>query len=283
MTVTDDGEGQLLATKEYTNGPAVFTNTYTPNPDSIVIEASKILRGQSLRGGQFTFELVDTEGNVIASATNNRNGQIIFDEISYTEAGEYRYILREVQGSQRRMTYDGREYEILVTVTDDGVGTLTAELEYLDVDEVVFENRYRPSRPVGPGPEDPGDPRDPDPEDPTDPEVPTDPTDPEDPIDPEEPEQPEPYYPGRPITPEEYEKLYGPTPEGAPDRPITPEEYEKLYGEIPGGGIEVPEKGDTLPQTGILWWPVQLLALAGITIFGIGLASNKKEKRKNNE
>ncbi|HZK00263.1 MAG TPA: hypothetical protein VFC79_09655, partial [Tissierellaceae bacterium] len=98
-----------------------------------------------------------------------------------------------------------------------------------------------------------------------------------------EPEQPEPYYPERPITPEEYEELYGPTPEGTPDRPITPEEYEELYGPIPGGGISVPKEGDTLPQTGMLWWPVPILALSGATIFGIGLASNKKQKRKNDE
>ncbi|MGO3017667.1 MAG: Spy0128 family protein [Anaerococcus sp.] len=227
VTVTDDGEGRLLATKEYTNGPAVFTNTYTPNPDSIVIEARKTLRGQSLRDSQFTFELRDSEGNLIQRGTNNRKGQIIFDEITYSEAGEYRYTLREIRGSQRRMTYDDKVYEILVRVTDDGVGTLTAEVEYIGVDELVFNNTYRPITP------------------------PTTPVDPEDPEDPKVPVVPEdPQDPTRPTRP------------GTPSRP---------------------SKGTTLPQTGMVWWPASILAISGITIFGLGLNSDKKKKRKNDE
>lgn len=249
VTVTDDGEGQLLATKEYTNGPAVFTNTYTPNPDSIVIEARKTLRGQSLRDSQFTFELRDSEGNLIQRGTNNRNGQIIFDEITYSEAGEYRYTLREIRGSQRRMTYDDKVYEILVRVTDDGVGTLTAEVEYIGVDELVFNNTYRPitppTTPVDPEYPDPVDPEYPDPEDPEDPEDPKDSEDPKVPVVPEDPQDPT-----------------------RPTRPGTPSR---------------PSKGTTLPQTGMVWWPASILAISGITIFGLGLNSDKKKKRKNDE
>lgn len=45
---------------------------------------------------------------------------------------------------------------------------------------------------------------------------------------------------------------------------------------------EAPEKappsGETLPNTGVLWWPVPVLALAGLTLFALGWGRRRHEK-----
>ncbi len=89
-----NNDGQLEATAIY-EGNAIFTNTYTPKAGSVVLEAEKVLTGRSLVAGEFTFELVDQEGQVIQSQTNDGSGKIYFDAIPYDKAGEYNYTIRE--------------------------------------------------------------------------------------------------------------------------------------------------------------------------------------------
>lgn len=89
-----NNDGQLEATATY-EGNAVFTNTYTPKAGSVVLEAEKVLTGRSLVAGEFTFELVDQEGQVIQSQTNDGTGKVYFDAIPYDKAGEYNYTIRE--------------------------------------------------------------------------------------------------------------------------------------------------------------------------------------------
>src|SRR5699024_1831594 len=100
VKVADDREGTLTAEVEYPDGTVEFKNTYQAAPDSIVLEASKILEGQILREDQFEFELLDKEENVLETVKNNSEGQIIFSEITYNSVGEYYYTIREVVGSQ---------------------------------------------------------------------------------------------------------------------------------------------------------------------------------------
>lgn len=125
-----DEEGQLYATPNYRNGPAVFINHYETAPDSIVLEAEKVLEGQNLRNHQFSFELLDEAGEVLQTKPNNVDGQVFFDEITYEEVGEFIYTLREVVGTQGGVTYDTTEYQAVVTVTDNGEGQLEADVEY---------------------------------------------------------------------------------------------------------------------------------------------------------
>src|SRR5699024_2290876 len=106
VTVEDNEEGNLVATVQEVDGPAVFINSYEPAPGSIVLEAEKILEGQDLRNGQFRFELLDESGETIQTVTNNADGQVIFDEITYDEVGEHTYIIHEVEGVQGGVDYD---------------------------------------------------------------------------------------------------------------------------------------------------------------------------------
>ena len=144
VSVIDDGEGNLVATTNYVDGPATFKNEYKAAPDQIVIQASKVLNGLELVGEQFTFELVNNEGKVLQTVTNNAEGQIIFETMTYDTAGTYEYVIREVEGSQNGIRYDDKEHIVIVQVEDDGNGQLIATSNITEK-PVVFTNSYIPA------------------------------------------------------------------------------------------------------------------------------------------
>ena len=146
-SVIDNGDGTLKVTHtpEGTK-PARFENKYNtaPNESSVTdqITAKKVLTGRDLKAGEFSFELV--EGNdVVAKGTNAADGKITMDKITYTEAGEHTYTLREVKvDADNGITYSTAAYTIVTAVTDDGNGKLTVKHELQDVEKAVFENAY---------------------------------------------------------------------------------------------------------------------------------------------
>ena len=149
-TVTDNGDGTLSVEHKLQNAEkAIFENTYKPNPgkSSVTdkIAATKVLAGRDLKAGEFSFELV--EGNdVVATGTNDADGNIAMGEITYTEAGKHTYTLREVPGDAGNgITYDGKTYTIETTITDNGDGTLNATHELKGDDEAKFNNSYKPN------------------------------------------------------------------------------------------------------------------------------------------
>ena len=148
--VTDNGDGTLGVEHKLQNAEkATFENTYKPNPgkSSVTdkIAATKVLAGRDLKAGEFSFELV--EGNdVVATGTNDADGNIAMGEITYTEAGKHAYTLREVPGDAGNgITYDGKTYTIETTITDNGDGTLKAEHVLKGADEAKFNNGYKPN------------------------------------------------------------------------------------------------------------------------------------------
>ena len=58
-----------------------FTNSNNSPIGQFVLEGQKILEGETLSEGQFTFELLDADGNVLQTVTNDADGNIIFDPI----------------------------------------------------------------------------------------------------------------------------------------------------------------------------------------------------------
>ena len=146
-SVIDNGDGTLKVTHtpEGTK-PARFENKYNtaPNESSVTdqITAKKVLTGRDLKAGEFSFELV--EGNdVVARGTNAADGKITMDKITYTEAGEHAYTLREVKvDADNGITYSTAAYTIVTAVTDDGNGKLTVKHELQDVEKAIFENAY---------------------------------------------------------------------------------------------------------------------------------------------
>ena len=64
------------------------------------------------------------------------------DKITYTEAGEHTYTLREVKGEAGGITYSTATYTIVTTVTDNGDGTLNVHHVLKDAKAAEFKNSY---------------------------------------------------------------------------------------------------------------------------------------------
>lgn len=143
IEVTDDGQGFLVA-KTSVDGDTTFANTYKAAPVSYGVtqdvKVSKTLTGRNLGAGEFEFELVEN-GNVVATAPNDAEGNVSFDALAYDEAGTHTYVVREAKGSLDGVTYDSSEHVVTVSVTDDGSGRLSAKATSAD-GQIVFKNAY---------------------------------------------------------------------------------------------------------------------------------------------
>ena len=87
VTVTDNGDGTLSASPEYSK--TTFDNSYTASGD-VTVSARKTLHGRQIKDGQFTFELLDAEGKVIQTTTNEGESvkfNLHYDESIFADAG----------------------------------------------------------------------------------------------------------------------------------------------------------------------------------------------------
>ena len=156
VVVTDNGDGSLTAkaelkSKEEVKNEIVFKNIYTAQPTAVTLGASKMYVGGELEDGQFTFELRDRNDKVVSKAKNNENGQVVFETIEFKKAGTYKYKISEVNDEQKNVTYDKTVYGVTITVTDNGEGSLLAEVEYEGGKAPVFTNKYtKPAQPAKP-------------------------------------------------------------------------------------------------------------------------------------
>ena len=148
FTVTDDGKGNLRVSRKPDGDAAfTFTNTYnvTPVETSVTeqITATKVLDGRDLKEGEFSFELVEGD-KVVATGTNDAEGNITMSAVKYTEAGKHAYTLREIKGgtTSKGITYSDAKYTIETTITDNGDGTLKAEHVLKDATAATFKNTY---------------------------------------------------------------------------------------------------------------------------------------------
>lgn len=162
-TVSDTGEGKLAVKHELVEeGPATFTNAYETTPADVTITAHKELLGATLTDGQFAFQLTGMGSDL--RATNDAQGNVAFPHLLFTEPGTYTYELCELNDGQEGVTYDERVYVVTVTVSDDGLGHLSAEVSMDAADSALtFTNTYTP--PVTP--EEPPAPKPPTKPDPT--------------------------------------------------------------------------------------------------------------------
>ena len=151
ITVTDDLTGQLKAqTRTNAAYPTTFTNTYQAKPVSVQFRAHKTLNdpdhtGIRLQAGQYEFKCVEdrTGGQAGTVKTNDQQGNILFDTISYTKTGVYDYTLSEVHGDKGGVTYDATKHHVKVTVTDNGEGQLLADVKYDNGTNIPeFTNTY---------------------------------------------------------------------------------------------------------------------------------------------
>lgn len=153
-TITDKGDGTLSATHELKDATAAtFENTYsvTPTDADLDFGLSKAIDGREWTDGdEFSFTIAAPDGaplpNPATVTVSKRDAEdgiaaIKFGKILYTAAGTYKYEIRENAGSTVGMTYDAHVATAEVTVTEDGNGTLTANVTKKENGR--FTNTYR--------------------------------------------------------------------------------------------------------------------------------------------
>ena len=102
----------------------IITNTHVPeiveitNPTSVTLRGVKYLDLNPDSG--FLFTLTDGNGRMVDYAISGNQGQFVFDTITFTEAGTYRYRITEVDGGSDSINYDTSVYDVVVTVTENG-------------------------------------------------------------------------------------------------------------------------------------------------------------------
>lgn len=150
VTVTENAETHALeAQVAYSKGgkaadAVAFSNSYAPAATEVKLGASKVLSGEDLKEGQFSFQLKDADGKVLQTAKNAADGTVGFEAISYDKPGTYAYSISEVDDGQKNVTYDAAEHRVTVTVADDGAGHLVATVTYDGAVAPVFKNTYTP-------------------------------------------------------------------------------------------------------------------------------------------
>ena len=168
ITVTISGDnttGLLSAVSLITKNGYVdditFENKYVTKPvTDIVIGGSKKLDGsiRKLQARAYSFKLVDSEGNTVRTAENGiptdaYNATFAFEPLSFDAPGVYEYTISEWIPTEANasnnytvhgLQYDTSSYKVRVEVTDNGDGTLSADVTYPD-GAAAFVNHYKVS------------------------------------------------------------------------------------------------------------------------------------------
>ena len=130
-----------------------YTNTYSVQPTSLAegsFHGTKVLTGRDWKDSEsFTFTLKPAEetpdaplpdgaeGEATVTLTNGgtndyKDGAGVpfnFGEIEYRSAGKYIYLIQETEGEEYGLAYSNAVYRVMVAVTDNGEGRLSAEIE----------------------------------------------------------------------------------------------------------------------------------------------------------
>lgn len=152
IVVKMDKDNKITASLSDTNSGYAFefTNTYklSPKEDSLTgtgeghLAVTKSLEGRAMNAQEFNFELVDTTSNtVVATGTNDANGNVVFTSITYSEPKTYSYIVREIGTDEYNgVTYDIKTYAVNAEVVDNKDGTMN--VTWSSAEPIEFVNSY---------------------------------------------------------------------------------------------------------------------------------------------
>ena len=163
VTVTDNGEGQLLADVKYDNGTNIpeFTNTYhaqpaTDNPTAVKKVTSSKGNKYTLKGEDFAFTLQQQSApanvsNADQTKRNDQQGNIRFDQLSFPLVGTYVFTMSEQDTTVPGVTKDGTVATITYVVKDvDHTGKLAVVSKTVtpttgaNGKNITFTNHYSP-------------------------------------------------------------------------------------------------------------------------------------------
>ena len=144
VTVTKDANTGLLSASTVmtsSGGEAtdandrVFNNFVVP-PVPVNVNFTKALAGRTLVAGEFTFEMKDSAGTVVATGTNDEHGVVTFNqlpEVKNAQVGKViKYTVSEKVPANKEfgVTYDNMVAEVSVTVSKNADHTLKATVTY---------------------------------------------------------------------------------------------------------------------------------------------------------
>lgn len=132
-----------------TNGGLILgdpgeTKVVTATPE-LDITGTKALRKdgerqEGLKGFQFQFQLKDSTGKVVGEATaDDTTGEFTFQDIEFSQAGVYTYMLSEVTGNRTDVTYDTTVHRIQVTIEEKTISLLGVEFKSYYVSSVSVD------------------------------------------------------------------------------------------------------------------------------------------------
>ena len=150
----DDKDGALNIEQKITlNDLAAelqFKNIFVPSAIPFGLTATKDYENRELEGNDFTFELrsADDKTNVLQTKKNDAEGKITFDNVSFKEAGDYKFTVKEIDKIFGFIEYSIAEYTVTVTVVNEEgvlrVSNVTSEnISGTNESELTFVNRYK--------------------------------------------------------------------------------------------------------------------------------------------
>ncbi|MDO4437296.1 MAG: FctA domain-containing protein [Coriobacteriaceae bacterium] len=128
---------------------AAFTNVYRATAE-VNLHARKHLTGHSLPAHRFMFELLDSEGKVLRTTSNDRpegkpstdaqgniqqEADVVFGALTYTQADSgktFTYAMRETTKDGGGYTCSKDVYRVEVMPQDNGNGTMFVDVKYFD-------------------------------------------------------------------------------------------------------------------------------------------------------
>ena len=159
----DQANGTMKAELADKDQKLAFANSYDTET-GIDLEGTKSLEGRTLKDGEFTFEVKDKAGKVVATGSNKSDGSISFNnklnyklsdlekaDGSYESEKTYEYTVNEVipEGATAEnnytvngVTYDNSIFTVKVIVSyDQATGIMSAAFAE-DSQELIFDNTY---------------------------------------------------------------------------------------------------------------------------------------------
>ncbi len=150
IAIGDDLAGGLTVTKTVNGSPdtpIAFANTYTPAPAIVELEAQKEYT-KPMTGGDFSFVLEgDIDGTPVAQTkTNDAQGLVDFDTLTFENEGTYTFTVTETDGGKDYIGYDETVYTVTVKVEDNKAGNLVPTVTYATAEgsesSITFTNTY---------------------------------------------------------------------------------------------------------------------------------------------
>ena len=139
----------------YTHGGGIMTNgglilgdpkgsvvTATPELD---ITGTKALvkdgvRQEGLAGFQFQFQLKgSTDTDVRTATADGATGEFTFQDIKFSQTGDYTYTLSEIKGDRADVTYDTKVHTIQVTIAENTISLLGVKFTSYYVSSVAVD------------------------------------------------------------------------------------------------------------------------------------------------